>query len=627
MKIDFKELVKMVEEVGGKDYQKSDRIKTHASRRMSTKGKTNKVGKPYSQDPPTARAKSAPPGFGFTMEELYKLIDEVLEEVGPSSTSAADHDPAHGGYPTPEGAEESDEEERGEEGEETGAPGILPDPSQDKVLGMFIALARSDEVAADVALHTQPTNINNEKTTNVVLTNTGDENNRDKLAKAFMDRFSGEIDFGDEHKRYARDKSLLIGVHILGVGGQAFERGALKISMKKGSSRGPKVTNRGDVAEGIVAAALAARFLKPTDEVVTKEEVRGLLKKLFAQPPVIDKKKKTVSKTLTLPEHETATEGVFDQVTLKVGLNQGAFRDLEDDQKLPAVDDLYDSSVLFANSSRYINVGLSWFQNAEKNSIIVAADGTADQAGTNVDIKITNNGQDVVDGEGKEIGGIGLKTSATNQLRQTNMTWGGLQLLFQQSFGVSLDEGGKQKYVDGIVQYMKVAKSDRAVDKSDKKVLSDIIYPIYQDGFKKLQSALSGDDDAKEKEWFETFIQGIKIAAMMEGKNIMFLSLGAREYKVLDYGKSLDNIAEKVNLFPYLERKGGETNYPYLYICDAGTKDAPLPQLPSTSPANVLIRIRPKMEMEGVKHYIEKGSRLEELILEERPDLPPQSPK
>ena len=79
MKIDFKELVKMVEEVGGKDYQKSDRIKTHASRRMSTKGKTNKVGKPYSQDPPTARAKSAPPGFGFTMEELYKLIDEVVQ--------------------------------------------------------------------------------------------------------------------------------------------------------------------------------------------------------------------------------------------------------------------------------------------------------------------------------------------------------------------------------------------------------------------------------------------------------------------------------------------------------------------------------------------------------------------
>ena len=43
MKIDFKELVKMVEEVSSKDYQKSDRIKTHASRRMSTKGKTNKI--------------------------------------------------------------------------------------------------------------------------------------------------------------------------------------------------------------------------------------------------------------------------------------------------------------------------------------------------------------------------------------------------------------------------------------------------------------------------------------------------------------------------------------------------------------------------------------------------------
>ena len=78
MKIDFEELLKLVEQVST-NYQKSDRIKNHASKRLSTKGKENKTGEPYSQDPPKTRAKSAPPGFGFTMEELYRLIDEAFE--------------------------------------------------------------------------------------------------------------------------------------------------------------------------------------------------------------------------------------------------------------------------------------------------------------------------------------------------------------------------------------------------------------------------------------------------------------------------------------------------------------------------------------------------------------------
>lgn len=78
MEIDFKELMRLIEEVST-DYQKSDRIKKHTSRRMSTKGKVSKDGAPYSKNPPTARAKSAPPGFGFTMEELYRLIDEAFE--------------------------------------------------------------------------------------------------------------------------------------------------------------------------------------------------------------------------------------------------------------------------------------------------------------------------------------------------------------------------------------------------------------------------------------------------------------------------------------------------------------------------------------------------------------------
>jgi len=43
--------------------------KNHAEKRMSTKGKKKKGGAPYDISPPKARSKSAPPGFGGSLEE------------------------------------------------------------------------------------------------------------------------------------------------------------------------------------------------------------------------------------------------------------------------------------------------------------------------------------------------------------------------------------------------------------------------------------------------------------------------------------------------------------------------------------------------------------------------------
>ena len=91
-------------------------------------------------------------------------------------------------------------------------------------------------------------------------------------------------------------------------------------------------------------------------------------------------------------KHETAVEGVFDQVKLQVGLGAAAFDELMDEGKRESIDDLFDSAVLFANSSAYIQIGLQWFSNDMENAIEVMADGTADQGGTNVDIRILDYG-------------------------------------------------------------------------------------------------------------------------------------------------------------------------------------------------------------------------------------------
>jgi cytidyltransferase-like protein len=64
-----------------RDYQKdSERIKKHSSMRMSTKGKPNKAA-PFDIDPPKARSKSAPPGFGGALEEAHRISEGIEEET------------------------------------------------------------------------------------------------------------------------------------------------------------------------------------------------------------------------------------------------------------------------------------------------------------------------------------------------------------------------------------------------------------------------------------------------------------------------------------------------------------------------------------------------------------------
>ena len=62
--------------------------KDHAKKRMSSKGEKKKGGAPYDIDPPKARAKSAPPGFGGALEE--GKVESVLVAIAIALADASD---------------------------------------------------------------------------------------------------------------------------------------------------------------------------------------------------------------------------------------------------------------------------------------------------------------------------------------------------------------------------------------------------------------------------------------------------------------------------------------------------------------------------------------------------------
>ena len=87
-KIDENTIFELIEQaLIAEGYQDSEVIKNYPSMRLSTKGTKKAGGDPYDEDPPKARSKSAPAGFGVLQEEeieelfaLGLLEEDFLEE-------------------------------------------------------------------------------------------------------------------------------------------------------------------------------------------------------------------------------------------------------------------------------------------------------------------------------------------------------------------------------------------------------------------------------------------------------------------------------------------------------------------------------------------------------------------
>jgi hypothetical protein len=148
--------------------------------------------------------------------------------------------------------------------------------------------------------------------------------------------------------------------------------------------------NRGDIAEGIVGAALTAKFinrpksLKDTNIPLTKKMIDDVLDNLFKSS------NNSVYKANDLVSKKGKT--VMDTIKFSMHLPVAAFNLLKDKNKRILVDDLYKSSIDYIETTWQKEV-LDFAKNGEIDNIIIDSDGVGDQKGTKADIKITINGK------------------------------------------------------------------------------------------------------------------------------------------------------------------------------------------------------------------------------------------
>jgi hypothetical protein len=361
-------------------------------------------------------------------------------------------------------------------------------------------------------------------------------------------------------------------------------KGSVTVQMKP--QKGAGVRNKGDVAEGILGAAVAASFLSG-DQEISAAEAEALLEELATQPDTNDSERQT-SKAIT--KRVERDDGTVDEITLDIRLGKVNFDDLMDPRKRGELVSLFKSSAAYANSGEVLAASQAIAVDNNSSKITVLSDGVGDQKGTKVDVRIFMDGKEI------PIGKISLKAGSTKQLGQIGKTWdamAGDRGMFKVMFGVQPDPSLEEEWV----------KVSTDPDLRNTENIKAVAYKVYADATEKIKSYLAGDNTEQELEFFETLARGVRYQAVLEEQGVRLIQLSKGTFKVLDFDK-LEEMLTNIDLDVRLQKESSKGAIsPKIIIFD------------KTSGGS-LVSMRVKVEGGGktIRHYIEKEDGLVELI-------------
>ena len=362
-------------------------------------------------------------------------------------------------------------------------------------------------------------------------------------------------------------------------------KGSVEVVMKP--QKGASVRNKGDVAEGILGAAVAASFLSGDQEISTAE-AEALLEELAAQPDTNTKSENQTSKALT--KTVKREDGTVDEITLDIRLGKVNFDDLMDPRKRGELVSIFKSAAAYANSGEVLEASQAIAVDNNSSKITVLSDGVGNQKGTKVDVRIFMDGKEI------PIGKISLKAGSTKQLGQIGKTWdamAGDRGMFKVMFGVQPDPSLEEEW----------AKVSTDPDLRNTENIKAVAYKVYADAAKKIKSYLAGDDPEQELEFFETLARGVRYQAVLEEQGVRLIQLSKGTFKVLDFDK-LEEVLTNVDLDVKLQKESSKGAIsPKIIIFDKKAGGS-------------LVSMRVKVEGGGktIRHYIEKEDGLVELI-------------
>lgn len=334
-----------------------------------------------------------------------------------------------------------------------------------------------------------------------------------------------------------------------------------------GNLEKPKDTgNKGDIAEGIIGAAITARFINKNRD-ITKEDVKKVIKSLGS---TVSKIKQVVSSS------PNKNPKIIDDIKFYLSLADSNMKTLLDSNKWSGFESLFDSSVKYANSKTVIVWSKLLYENDQKNFIEIISDGLGNQSGTKVDVVVK------VDGKTTNIN-LSLKVGDVKQFGQVGGSGFDKQvLLWKQTFNIDVSSL-ENKYNNLLEQ----KQTEKAVQ---------LTYTYASNEINKLLSS-----SKTKKKFLQNLANGINFHATREEENVTLVQLTASQAKIYQFDNILE-VLSNLNLKSTIKDSAGK---PKMIITDDSNKSL------------IEIRVKAETKPDGsiyIRNYIEKGELLGNLI-------------
>jgi len=338
-------------------------------------------------------------------------------------------------------------------------------------------------------------------------------------------------------------------------------------------SKEAAISNRGEVSEGILGAAMFAKFTKrePGEEVgtVSSADITNVLDSLQSQG------NDTYSVTVN-----DADSDIADVISFVLRLKTGPYQDLMNPLKRNLLVNELNSAAAYVNSQMAERYSKYFYLNGKADEISIMADGAASESEKKSDVWV----------------GVKDKTGAMRTLKlNASLKVGGVGQ-FGQVGGSGIDSMTKLFGYFGI-------DVDPYVDKFEKTHKKDqfkAIEYMYRQITAELQSKLAGNDDTEEARFVDQVAHAVTHFATLGDPNVELVDFDKGGFKILRF----KNLEYKLRTIDLTASYTGKTR-PEISIHDVA------------NPKKELISIRCKVENKKsgpyVRNIIEKGSLLEEI--------------
>lgn len=342
---------------------------------------------------------------------------------------------------------------------------------------------------------------------------------------------------------------------------------------------GAGLSNKGEVSEGILGAALFAKLIARTRgkiDIIGNDDIWN----------VIDMLNQTQEDHygVTLKDASKATVNDSIQYTLK--LKPGPYADLMDEAKRALLSDVTTSAVSYANSADAQAYCEYFYLNGKPDVIHVITDGISGATTKKSDIEVVVTDPKTGKVTHQQLN-ISLK-AGSDQMGQIGQGKEGFEFDSQKelwnAFGIDI-ESSRNEFNKEL----------------DKHGLVAAIETVYRDATTFLQDLLAGSFDDVEYLFIKDLVKGIDYFATLNDPTVILVSLERGTYEVMSFA-NLERQLKDVDL----DARYNETSAtPQIEIFDKNS-------------GQQLIRIRTKRETKKgggiyVRNYIEKGPLLKQL--------------